>query len=353
MKPRALLLIAGAAITGVLLGTRSKKGASSAGKPKAPASTALGQATLTRALHDLDVTESDPRQAEYAENFGMSKELAWCAMAFATWMREAADVLDVAPPITGAPGAMATMQQLMSVGLWHPIEELRAAKTPVAPGSVIVWHRPRPDAPWAGHIAVVEKWDWGANKVTSIDGNSGAVGDRVARMTRSISDPTLQGVGVLVPKSQLAKPPADVAAVLEQSALNFNSLTISPSVAAPASTPSTVSTPPQFLLQIDLLGNSPHCGWVHLLSAQSIDIRNRTEAEIQWLIARLASAWGESVQNFPGLVYGLIDPCSPNMSESFTCEQLALRAAYPSGNIQWSPLFCKLSHDINPTGNFT
>ena len=201
-----LIVATGVAALVVTWATEARAGTALRARPISPKSPAfpdeqLGHATLTRALQDLDVRETGynegPRIGEYQALVGLESGQPWCAAAIAKWMHEAADVLGVEPPIQGSGSSLTTREQFKEAGLWVPIEEIRSRSLHVEPGSIVIWQRPEA-GPWKGHIAVVENWDNGQQLVSSIDGNSGPTGDRVARRSRSVTDPNLLGVGLLL-----------------------------------------------------------------------------------------------------------------------------------------------------------
>lgn len=114
----------------------------------------------------------------------------WCAAMVARWMREAAKATGLPSPIAGSAGAQATAAQFRAAGLFTEARDLRPED--LSPGCVPVWRRPPID--WHGHLGVgdthlVDGRFW------CVEGNSGAAGDRVARMPERLDDPLLLGVG--------------------------------------------------------------------------------------------------------------------------------------------------------------
>lgn len=166
------------------------------------ASTALAvlpSAVLDIALEDLaagvheDIGKNDGQFLR--EVYGNKPGDNWCALATKSWIQRAAERLGTVPPIPGSPGAKVTMDQFIDVGRWIDVAELGA----ILPGMVSVWDRSDGtiEHAWWGHIGVVETPAGKDGKYQSIEGNSGLGGTQVARMTRSLSDPKLLGMGWL------------------------------------------------------------------------------------------------------------------------------------------------------------
>ena len=163
----------------------------------APFALSYGGEALAAALRDLnagvheDLGHNDgTRIREYAKHFNLPGGINWCAVACSTWLLEAAAGLKVQPVVPGSPGAQALGAQFKDRKRWQEPAVARCA-----PGDVVVWRRP-PSA-WAGHTGLVESRT--GDKLVTVEGNSGATGDRVARMERSLKDPLLLGFGMVDP----------------------------------------------------------------------------------------------------------------------------------------------------------
>ena len=153
----------------------------------------LGAALLDAARADLGVHETAPNDSPVIHAMlaavGVVTPAAWCAAAVTTWLRRAALATGQQAPIAGSASAKSIMAQLQTAGRWVTRTELVER---VAPGWVLVWQRGAPGS-WTGHVGVVEAVD--GEVLTTIEGNSGAASDRVARMTRLLGDPNLLGGG--------------------------------------------------------------------------------------------------------------------------------------------------------------
>jgi hypothetical protein len=161
---------------------------------------------VKRAAEDLGIQETSkndgPEVRQYLANVNQPPGQNWCAGAVWTWIRDASErsgsprVLEVIPP-TGSAKAVADGPK--RVGWWVPVETVRASSERPPPGSVPIWDRSvPPGSSWEGHIGVLESWDGDTFK--SIEGNSGATWDRVARMERALADPRLLGFVVFPEK---------------------------------------------------------------------------------------------------------------------------------------------------------
>ncbi len=154
-------------------------------------------AVLAAAESDIGVKEDlgrndGKRIREYLKPFGLRPPQNWCAVAVAAWLREAAES-GFGLPIKGSPGAQATMVQLKKAGLW--VDRRKLNKDNILPGNVIVWRRPSSES-WTGHIGIIKGYDESSGNITTIEGNSGPMADRVAiNYKRSVRDPLLLGVG--------------------------------------------------------------------------------------------------------------------------------------------------------------
>lgn len=128
----------------------------------------------------------------WLRSVGVEPPAAWCAAAVTAWLREAAADLGVRAPIPGSASARAIEAQLLRCGLLLEINECDLTK--IAPGDLVIWWRTDPNG-WQGHIGVVHRA--GKLSLSTIEANSGAKGDRVAKMTRSVRDVRLVGFGLL------------------------------------------------------------------------------------------------------------------------------------------------------------
>lgn len=167
-----------------------------------PQPSLFGKEVLGRALADLGLTETSKNAGARIDDMlakvGASSPNNWCAAAVATWIQEAADLSMTAKPIPGSANAKETMRQFQAADPsragWIDVAALRENPGFVVPGMISVWHRGAPGA-LTGHIGVVESYVGDDRRYTSIEGNSGPTGDRVARMTRSLDDMNLLGMG--------------------------------------------------------------------------------------------------------------------------------------------------------------
>ncbi|MGN6108754.1 MAG: peptidoglycan-binding protein, partial [Kofleriaceae bacterium] len=120
----------------------------------------------------------------------------WCG-AFLRWcLRQAAARTGEKPVVEGSLGAKTWMAQFQKIGRWASGRSLRTGAHALRPGMVAILHRGPPGA-WTGHVALVISMDAFSGTFTTIEGNSGVAGDRVASMTKDIADPTILGVGWL------------------------------------------------------------------------------------------------------------------------------------------------------------
>ena len=157
----------------------------------------LGLAMLDAARADLNVREtspnSGPRVAEMLATVGLQPPQPWCAAAVTTWLRSAAKGLGVEPPVKGSALAQEIGRQLQRAGRWIDVAQIGDARRTLRPGMLLVWYR-GPRESGLGHVGVIEEVVDGQHLKT-IEGNSGALGDGVWRMSRSSSDPLLLGAG--------------------------------------------------------------------------------------------------------------------------------------------------------------
>lgn len=168
----------------------------------------LGDAIVRAARADLnvrEVTKNDgPRIREYFAESGINPPANWCAASTTTWVREAAAALGLAPPIAGSMQAKKIGDQLRELSAsgaagarWFTAEDIRRDPSLLLPGDAVIWDRSdpaKPETSWYGHVGVVAS-PASARSFTTIEGNSGQLGDRVAEMTRSVDDPRLIGAG--------------------------------------------------------------------------------------------------------------------------------------------------------------
>lgn len=191
---------AGIGVDGVV-GPKTRAAAEHAAPKTLPPAPPPGLASvfLGRARADLDAgvretaPNDGPRVRGYLAAVGVAEPANWCAAAVTCWLRDAARELGVEPPVRGSAGAKALMAQFQQANRFISAEELRRNPSLLQPGMVAFWHRGAPGA-WTGHTAAVASAAAGT-RFTSIDGNGGPAGDRVAETPRSLSDPLLLGVG--------------------------------------------------------------------------------------------------------------------------------------------------------------
>jgi hypothetical protein len=168
--------------------------------PPAPPK-ALGTAFLARAQADLDagVVETapndGPRIRAMLAAVGVTWPDHWCAAAATDWIRGGATDLHVEPPVRGSAGALALMAQFQQAGRFISAAELRANPDLLEPGQIAFWLRGAPGS-GKGHTGAVATRATGT-AFTSIDGNGGTQGDRVASAPRDLGDPKFLGVGRL------------------------------------------------------------------------------------------------------------------------------------------------------------
>ena len=165
---------------------------------KAPAATELGRVLLEKARADLGQCEQPsgsndgPVVRRFFEGTGLEPPKHWCAAGVRYWLQAAAAELGVEPPIRASVGVKATMERLEAAGRWVPLDVVRADPSCLRPGMLIIWHRGPPGAR-TGHIGVIA--EIGAERLLTVEANSGPQGDRVAEMCRRLDDPRLLGFG--------------------------------------------------------------------------------------------------------------------------------------------------------------
>ena len=176
---------------------------------------AEAQIDLALGIHEEGGYNMGEEIAKYAEPYGMSPPVAWCSLAYSTWVQRAADRLGVEPPV-GSAAAQGVMQQFQEQGAWTDASEVTAAM--LKPGVTVIWSR-EPHPNYQGHIGIIES----ANGLSfnTIEGNSGPAGDRVALMARNMSGYSVGGmhrvlgIGMLrplsfsVPSAPRVLPPTD------------------------------------------------------------------------------------------------------------------------------------------------
>lgn len=178
----------------------------------APAPAAAGDATgplgaallevaeedLAAGIHEQGHNDGPEIRRLYLNPFGIPPGSNWCAAALWSWASRGAQRIGVALPIPRSPGAKQTMARLDAAGLWIPTARLTPGD--IIPGAVVVWDRSvlgKPETDWYGHIGTVRERAGAGGTFATIEGNSGALGDRVAAMVRRLDDPRLLGVGRL------------------------------------------------------------------------------------------------------------------------------------------------------------
>jgi len=175
--------------------------------PAPAASGSLGLALLDRYLAALamPVIEDPPHSNrgpwidDAMKQVGLDAakaRLNWCAGCWTKCAREAATATGHTLSIAGGAGAKAIKDQFIAAKQWIPARDLPGR---IEPGMTLVWDRSdgTPGHEWWGHIGCVESVRAGGAEVITIEGNSGAMGDRIARITRRLDDPRLLGAGWL------------------------------------------------------------------------------------------------------------------------------------------------------------
>ncbi|XXX79192.1 peptidoglycan-binding domain-containing protein [Sorangium sp. So ce134] len=199
---RELQADAGLAVDGVV-GPKTRAAAERAQPgtlPPAPPA-GLAAAFLAAALADLEagIVEEAPNDGERIRQMlaavGVTWPDHWCAAAVTDWIRRAAASLGVSPPVRGSAGALALKAQFQQAGRFISAAELLENPRLLQPGDVAFWTRGEPGS-GKGHTAAVKTHATGA-LFTSVDGNGGQKGDRLARTPRDLRDPRFLGVGRL------------------------------------------------------------------------------------------------------------------------------------------------------------
>lgn len=164
----------------------------------------LVSAVIARARKDIGVGEDfghndGQRIREMGKRFGFIPGSNWCAIAVSDWLLRGAEDAGVRAPVHGSQGAQALMGQFKAAGLWLSASDARKNPALVKAGMVPVWDRSdpaRPESSWWGHIGLTTSGVKGG-KFTTIEGNSGPMGDRVVENSRLLSDSKLFGFGQL------------------------------------------------------------------------------------------------------------------------------------------------------------
>lgn len=176
----------------------------------------LAAALLTRAERDVGVVREEggknrgPIVNQYLALVHEAPGANWCAAALSAWLKDAYAAIGRRLACNLYSGAKLMGSELQRVGWrWVPRAEMREETVP--PGSVVVFDMAQPDNPatpqnehaatrWQGHIGVLRVWDIGtkAHAFECVEGNSGALGNEVARMPRTTRDTRIMGACVPV-----------------------------------------------------------------------------------------------------------------------------------------------------------
>jgi hypothetical protein len=162
----------------------------------------FGDAVVRAAQADLGVTEEGGdnrgvRIGQMQANTGNRAGDAWCASAASTWAFDAAVRQGVPRPIAGSGGVLPLVQQFQDrrnprVG-WLDVSVLRREPGLLRPGMLVMWTRSTYNSR-LGHVGVVERILPSGSFVT-LEGNSGALSDRVSREVHRLDSPKLAGAG--------------------------------------------------------------------------------------------------------------------------------------------------------------
>ena len=155
----------------------------------------LGPALAWAAEQSLGILTGSPAQVALVDNAPPSEN--WCALAVMGWIRAASSRTGITPPLTGNPGALATMVQFQQAPIalahWVPAATLHADPSLVLPGMVPVWTRPT-DPPGGGHIGVVTRGvSHSTDTFQTIEGNAG--GNAIAYHEHPLDAPNFLGMG--------------------------------------------------------------------------------------------------------------------------------------------------------------
>jgi hypothetical protein len=179
-----------------------------------------GLAVLAVAQQDLDASireswahnDGPEIRALYLEPLKLAPGSNYCAAAVASWIRRAEKLYGVKVPITGGPGAKATLAELIRSGLWTPVAKMN--HDDVRPGCLLVWDRSvpgKPDTNWQGHIGICVDRNGGSAYTIEANADRGRETNAVAMVERQLNDPRLLGVGSLRGPTPPAAPHIDVA----------------------------------------------------------------------------------------------------------------------------------------------
>ena len=154
----------------------------------------FGLAVLAAAKKQVGLSEDNGDAAVNAmlAAVGAPAESDWCAAAVASWVRQAASALGVAPPIAGSASVMTTVAQLRASpkAFWYSADALQASPGLVSAGMVVAWSRGGASS-GLGHMGVVSSTQ-GGGRFTSVEGN--AQGQAVVQNSHDLSAPSLLGM---------------------------------------------------------------------------------------------------------------------------------------------------------------
>jgi hypothetical protein len=158
---------------------------------------AEAEADLTAGIREHGHNAGPEIEELYLKPMGLPPGSSYCAAAVCSWIRRARSK-GALVPITGAPGAKATMAQLDAAKLWTPKKKLWAGN--LRPGNLLVWDRSdpsRPETAWQGHIGIVVAV--GREVVWTIEANADRPlpCDAVCMLERRLDEPRLLGAGRL------------------------------------------------------------------------------------------------------------------------------------------------------------
>lgn len=163
---------------------------------------AFGDMIASEAIKDIGITEQggDNRGARVEQMqrvTGNAPGDAWCASAVTTWIEQASRAFGVQRPIRGSAGVKELVQQMQDprnphVG-WLGVEQLRYKPSLIRPGMLVMWNRSTYNSR-LGHVGVVTQLLPSTDFVT-VEGNSGAMSDRVSREVHRLDSPRLVGMG--------------------------------------------------------------------------------------------------------------------------------------------------------------
>jgi peptidoglycan hydrolase-like protein with peptidoglycan-binding domain len=169
-------------------------------QPAAPPD-GLAAAALARAVADLEagVCEERPNDGErigqYLRRFDIEPPADWCSVTASSWILDAAEAIGTVAPVIGSAGAKTLEAQFRRAGRFIDADDLLKDPLKLRDGMLIFWDRTTRDD-WRGHVGIKRRTVSGT-KVKTVEGNSGAKGDRVAEMDRDLRDPKFRGAGWL------------------------------------------------------------------------------------------------------------------------------------------------------------